>query len=160
MFVCLPVTLVDCAQTKRGINVASIPCDSPVLLLPNAGWQRLILSPLTFPLKWPIPAFLPRIGQKREFRQNGWTDRYGTRQAGCRLQLSDCVSLGFQCPHAPVYTMPQPHFPHNPVLRAIPAFAGHFVDVCRSSNHLSRIFRIINRRLKYFPKQRPTIVFS
>ena len=98
-----------------------------------------------FSPKMTHPAFLPRIGQKREFRQNGWTDGGETWQAGCRRPLSDCVSLGSQCPR-PSHTSPTTPFrgPSLHLLRFLLTF-------CHSSNHLSRTFWIISKRLKYFP---------
>ena len=149
MSVCPSVTLVACAQIRRDINVWSLLYDST-----NLSWRRLTLSSINFSLKWPTPWFLPRIGQKREFRQNGWEDGDETWQAGCRRPLSDCVSLRSHCPTT------QPHFPYNHVPWDIPPFAGLFVDFCHSTNHLSRTFWVINIRLKYFPNSDRRFIFS
>ena len=109
----------------------------------NLSWRRLTLSSVNFPVKWPTPAFLPRTGQKREFRQNGWRWNLAGRLSSAIVRL--CY-IEIPVSHAPAPL-------DNPVPWAIPPFAGLLVDFCRSSNHLSRTFWIIyiGLILKYFP---------
>ena len=73
MSVCRSVTLVDCAQTRRDINVRSLPYDSPILPITNALIYRLTaVNPFSynFPPKVTRPGvFCPELDRNVTTRQ-------------------------------------------------------------------------------------------